>query len=63
VEGDPMSVIELAEKQMAECRTNACVANGKAYGNGFGLVTGPGKCLHAPDAQKLFAALEDFIGK
>jgi phosphopantothenoylcysteine synthetase/decarboxylase len=63
VEGKPADVIALAERQMAECRTNASVANGRAYGNGFGFVTGAGKCTHVPDAETLFAALENFIGK
>jgi phosphopantothenoylcysteine decarboxylase/phosphopantothenate--cysteine ligase len=58
VDGDRAGVIALAERQMAECRTDACVANGKAYGTGFGLVTGPKQCLHLPDAAALFPALE-----
>ena len=63
VEGGRADVIALAERQMVECETNASVANGKAYGAGFGLVTGPGKSIHVPDAAGLFAALENFIGK
>ena len=63
VDGDRAGVIALAERQMTDCRTDACVANGAAYGHGFGLVTGAGKCLHLADATALFPALEKFIQK
>ena len=51
---------EMAERQIAECRTNATVANGPAYGEGFGMVIGAEKCTHQADAPALFAALEKF---
>src|SRR5271154_1047505 len=38
VEGSRRDVIALARKQIAGCRTDACVTNGPAYGAGFGLV-------------------------
>ena len=63
VDGDRAGVIALAERQMAECGTNACVANGRAYGAGFGLVTGPKECSHLPDAAALFPALEQLLHK
>jgi len=58
VDGDRASVIAAAQKQIHECRTNACVANGKAYGVGFGVVTGAGKCAHVSDLAGLFEALK-----
>ena len=61
VEGDRARAIHLAERQIAECRTDACVANGAAYGVGFGLVRGGDKATHLPDAAALFAALEEFM--
>jgi phosphopantothenoylcysteine decarboxylase/phosphopantothenate--cysteine ligase len=61
VEGGRGGVLQLAERQITECRTDACVANGPAYGAGFGLVRGGGQFLHLPDAAALFAALEEFI--
>ena len=61
VEGERGSVVRLAEKQITECRTDACVANGSAYGAGFGLVRGGGEYLHLPDTAALFAALEDLM--
>jgi phosphopantothenate---cysteine ligase (CTP) len=63
VEGGRASVIRLAERQIADCRTDACVANGPAYGAGFGLVRAGGKVTDLPDAAALFAALEEFIRK
>ncbi len=63
VEGDRAGVIAQAERQIADCRTDACVANGTAYGDGFGLVKGAGDSVHLADAAELFAALEEFIRK
>jgi phosphopantothenoylcysteine decarboxylase/phosphopantothenate--cysteine ligase len=60
VEGDRAGVIALGERQIAQCRTDACVVNGRAYGEGFGLVA-VGKCVHQPDATALFEALEKLI--
>src|SRR5258707_3492008 len=47
VEGGRDGVIGLAKKQIAECHTDACVANGAAYGSGFGVVTSDGQLTHA----------------
>jgi phosphopantothenoylcysteine synthetase/decarboxylase len=62
VDGDRAEVINLARKQISESRTDACVANGPAYGDGFGLVPVGAECLHLADPAALFAALEKFIG-
>lgn len=61
VDGDRTRVIRLAQEQIAQCRTDACVGNGPAYGPGFGLVTGGGAATHLADSRALFAALEQFI--
>jgi phosphopantothenoylcysteine decarboxylase/phosphopantothenate--cysteine ligase len=61
VDGDRASVIAAAEKQIRECQTSACVANGPAYGRGFGLVAGDGKCDHVPELALLFEALGKLI--
>ena len=58
VEGDRSGVLATAEKQIAENRSNACVANGRAYGDGFGLVTGRGQHEHFETMTALFGALE-----
>ena len=62
IEGERAQVIHRAEQQLSENRTDACVANGRAYGDGFALVTGPGKWLHVPDRAALFSALASFVG-
>ena len=61
VDGDRASVLGKAEHQIIENRTNACVANGAAYGPGFGIVTGPGKHQHCETTKELFVALERFL--
>ena len=61
VEGGRARAIHLAERQIAECRTDACVANGPAYGAGFCLVRTGGEFIHLPDTKALFPALEEFI--
>lgn len=61
VEGDRAGVIRLAEAQIAECHTDACVANGPAYGTGFGLVRAGQPCVPLPDTAALCEALEAFI--
>ncbi len=56
-EGKRPDAIHAAEQQLIQCLTDACVANGPAYGEGFGLITRSG---HVPlaDPPKLFDALE-----
>jgi len=61
VDGDRASVLAAAERQLHECHTDACVANGAAYGLGFGVVTGPGQSVHVRDLTALFAALEKLL--
>ncbi len=61
VEGDRSAVLSLAERQLRDCRTDACVANGPAYGPGFGLVTGSGQSQHFTDSSTLFAALAKML--
>src|ERR1017187_2902789 len=48
-----------AKKQIADCATDFCVANGPAYGSGFSLVSADGQ-KHFPDRAGLFAALEKY---
>ncbi|HEX5221793.1 MAG TPA: phosphopantothenoylcysteine decarboxylase, partial [Verrucomicrobiae bacterium] len=62
VEGDRTSVLRAAENQMRECRTDACVVNGPAYGDGLGLMTGPGQCEPMAGQMELFEALAKLMG-
>lgn len=57
VDGNREDAIARAKKQIVDGNTNACVANGPAYGFGFGLVTSTNE-THLPDLNELFAALE-----
>ena len=61
VDGDRNTMLAAAERQLRECRTDACVANGPAFGLGFGLVRGPGNCVGLRTVEELFAALEDLV--
>ncbi|HKW28799.1 MAG TPA: phosphopantothenoylcysteine decarboxylase [Verrucomicrobiae bacterium] len=56
-EGKRPDAIRAAEQQLSKCLTDACVANGPAYGEGFGLIT-RGNHVHLADPPKLFDALE-----
>ncbi len=60
VEGAREHAIERASRQIFENQTDACVANGPAYGDGFGLVTAGG-CADIGDAPALCRALEEFV--
>lgn len=61
VDGDREAAIQAARAQVAACRTDACVANGPAYGEGFGLVTAAGEGLQFGDRTSLFDALEGIL--
>jgi phosphopantothenoylcysteine decarboxylase/phosphopantothenate--cysteine ligase len=58
--GGRAEALRAAKNQIAECATDACVANGPAYGKGFNLVTPDGQ-KHFADMEKLFAALGKFL--
>ena len=58
VEGDRPGVIAKAEQQIRENKTDACVANGKAYGFGFGVISADGAPKHFSDTKELYSALE-----
>jgi phosphopantothenoylcysteine decarboxylase/phosphopantothenate--cysteine ligase len=61
VEGERADVIRAGQKQITQCLTNACVANGPAYGDGFGLVLRNGSSTHLAGQPELFDALERSI--
>lgn len=61
VEGKRAEAITRATRQIAECRTDACVVNGPAYGAGFSLVSAAGKSIHLNDELELFDRLEKLI--
>jgi phosphopantothenoylcysteine decarboxylase/phosphopantothenate--cysteine ligase len=59
-DGKRTNAIGAAQRQIVDCDTDACVANGPAYGKGFNLVSAGGQ-KHFVNAGKLFSALEKFI--
>lgn len=61
VEGDREGAIRSAQQQLAKCLTDACVANGPAYGPGFGLVNNTDGCTHFESDAALFAALDKML--
>jgi len=61
VDGDQTSVLTKARQQIIENRTDACVANGRAYGEGFGIVDVTGHCRHVAEREALFVQLEELI--
>jgi phosphopantothenoylcysteine decarboxylase/phosphopantothenate--cysteine ligase len=56
-DGGRADALRSARKQIADCATDACVANGPAYGKGFSLVSTRGQ-KHFATAEKLFGVLE-----
>jgi phosphopantothenoylcysteine synthetase/decarboxylase len=63
VQGDRESALAQARAQISRSRTDACVANGPAYGRGFGLVTSEGATSHITDAPALYTALAEWISR
>jgi len=61
VDGDRDAVLQKAKEQLETCRTDGCVANGPAYGIGYGLVRPQGETVHIAAKAELFAALERMI--
>ncbi len=62
VDGDRAGVMAHGQKQIAQCRMDACVLNGPAWGRGFGLLAG-GICVDLEDVAALFAGLEKLVAK
>ena len=59
-DGGRQDALRAATRQLADCATDFCVANGPAYGKGFNLVSADGK-KHFAGTTKLFTALENIF--
>jgi phosphopantothenoylcysteine decarboxylase/phosphopantothenate--cysteine ligase len=59
-DGRRADAIAAARQQVGDYSTDMCVANGPAYGDGFGLVTKNGEPRHLAIPSELFDALEKF---
>ncbi len=57
LDGDRAAALEKGAAQIRECRTNACVVNGAAYGEGFGILLPNGSLREIEDKSRLAAAL------
>ena len=57
VDGDRGSVVAAAARQIENYKTSGCIANGPAYGEGFGLVFNGDQHTHVENAQALFDEL------
>ncbi len=55
--GGRMDALRAAKKQIVDCATDFCVANGPAYGKGFSLVSASEQ-IHCADMKKLFSKFE-----
>jgi phosphopantothenoylcysteine synthetase/decarboxylase len=62
VDGSRDDVIAKTRRQIAENRTTASVANGRAYGEGFGVVDATGQWTHAANSHGLFQHLARLVG-
>jgi len=62
VEGKREDALAAAQMLLDETKISACVANGPAYGDGFGLVAPSGQ-RHFAGTAGLFSALEDFVAR
>jgi phosphopantothenoylcysteine decarboxylase/phosphopantothenate--cysteine ligase len=60
-QGDMKEIRKIAEKQIQTCRTDGCVLNGPAYGDGYLLVTAGGDSLPCPTAAELGHALARYL--
>jgi phosphopantothenate---cysteine ligase (CTP) len=60
-DGARADAVGAAKQQIAECQTDACVVNGPAYGEGFGVVLSNNKAAHMQNAPALFVTLEKIV--
>jgi len=57
-DGGRADALSAGKRQIAEAHTDACVINGPAYGEGFGVLLSNHKVAHMPRAPALFVTLE-----
>jgi phosphopantothenoylcysteine decarboxylase/phosphopantothenate--cysteine ligase len=60
LDGGRAQALSRAREQIAQCRTDLCVLNGTAYGEGFGIVSpDESEVSHSPDKTSLVRSLAD----
>lgn len=60
LDGDRSAALAKGAAQIRECHTNACVVNGAAYGEGFGILLPDGMLTEVADKRGLAASLVDY---
>jgi hypothetical protein len=60
LDGDRSAALAKAAAQIRECHTNACVVNGEAYGEGFGILLPEGTLTEVADKRGLADALVNY---
>ena len=60
LDGDRPTALAKGVAQIRECRTDACVANGAAYGEGFGILLPNGTLMEVADKRGLAAVLVNY---
>ena len=53
LEGEKAAAALRAQNQIIACKTDACILNGKAYGDGYGYCTPDNAITHLPDVAAL----------
>jgi phosphopantothenoylcysteine synthetase/decarboxylase len=61
VDGDSRDVVRACYRQLTECHLDACVGNGPAYGETFGLVKKDGSSADIAKRAALFEVLERLL--
>jgi len=61
LDGGRDAVLAKARQQIKENNTTACVANGGAYGEGFGIINAAGDHVHAASSLELYERLGQLI--
>jgi phosphopantothenoylcysteine synthetase/decarboxylase len=60
LDGDRPAALAKGTAQIRECRTNACVVNGAAYGEGFGILLSDETLTEVADKRVLAAELVNY---
>jgi len=61
LDGTNADALAKGRQQMEECLTDACVLNGKSYGDGFGVISRAGELIHLANKPALCRFLIDWI--
>lgn len=62
LDGTPGDVIAKGRGQLTDCRTDACVVNGAAWGSGFGFIEPGREPVRIADKISLCTFLADWLG-